>query len=394
MSNVYIVGAKRTPIGSFQGVLNSIPAPRLGSTAIRAALEQSSLAPEIVDQVYMGCVLQANIGQAPARQAWIYAGYPVSTGAVTIHKVCGSGLKSVMLGANDIRAGEFSVVVAGGMESMSMAPYYLDRARDGYRMGHGQVLDGMIKDGLWDPYKDVHMGNCGELCAAEYGFTREEQDAFARQSYERALEAWNQGWFASEVVPVEVPQRKGDPIIVDKDEEPFRVSLDKMAKLKPAFAREGTITAANASKINDGAAALVLASEEVVTSKGLKPMARLVAQASHAQEPDWFTTAPAKAMQKVLDKAGLQAADVDLYEINEAFSVVTMVTMKELGLDASKVNIHGGAVAMGHPIGCSGARILTTLLYALQKNGLRYGMAGICIGGGEAVAVLVENLLR
>lgn len=393
MNEVFVVGAKRTPIGSYQGSLGSVPAPKLGAVAIKAALEQSTLKSDDIEQVYMGCVLPAAMGQAPARQAGVYAGLPLSAGAVTVHKVCGSGLKSVMLGANDIRVGEFSAVVAGGMENMTLAPYYLEKARGGYRMGHGELVDGMIKDGLWDPYEDKHMGQCGELCAEKFGFTREMQDEYALRSYKRAQHAVEQGWFNREIEPVEIPQRKGDPVLVDKDEEPFKAPLEKMSTLRPAFKKDGTITAANASKINDGAAALVLASSEIIESKGLTPMARLIAQASFAQEPDWFTTAPAKPIRAVLDKAGMSLGEIDFFEINEAFSVVAMATIQELGLDEEKVNIHGGAVSLGHPIGCSGARILSTLLYALQQHGKKYGIASICIGGGEAVAVLVENLI-
>jgi len=298
-----------------------------------------------------------------------------------------------MVAANEIRVGEFSITVAGGMESMSQAPYYLGKARGGYRMGHGEIIDGMIKDGLWDPYRDLHMGNCGELCASKYNFSKEEQDDFAVKSYERAKKAIEKGFFDREIVPVEIPQRKGDPVIVDRDEEPFRAPLEKLPTLKPAFQKEGTITAGNASKINDGASALLLASEDEVQKRGLKPIARLVAQVTHAQEPDWFTTAPARALEKLLKKSGMRKEDIDLYEVNEAFAVVALVTIRELGLPLERVNIYGGAVALGHPIGASGARILTTLLWALQREKKQYGAASICLGGGEAVAVLVENLI-
>lgn len=392
MNDVFIIGAKRTPIGAFGGALSGVSAPRLGSAAIEGALAHAGMPKEKVEQAYMGSVLQAGIGQAPARQAVLYAGLPQSCGAVTVNKVCGSGMKSVMMAANDLRVGEFSVVLAGGMESMSRVPYYLPQARNGYRMGHGEVVDGMIHDGLWDPYHNTHMGQCGDLCASTLKFSREEQDAFARTSYQRARTAWEDGTFAREVVPVLIPQKKGDPVRVDKDEEPFRVSLDKMGTLKPAFAPDGTITAANASKINDGAAALVLASASAVKALGLKPLARIVAQAGHAQDPQWFSTAPIQAAKNVLDRAGLRLGDIGLFEVNEAFAVVAMAFIRELGLDPATVNVHGGAVALGHPIGASGARILVTLLNALEMRGLRYGMAAICIGGGEATAMIVERL--
>lgn len=392
MNAVYIVGAKRTPIGSFGGALAGVPAPKLGAAAIEGALAQAGVPKEKVEQAYMGSVLQAGIGQAPARQAVLYAGLPQACGAVTVNKVCGSGMKSVMLAANDLRAGEFAVVVAGGMESMSRVPYYLLQARTGYRMGHGEAVDGMIFDGLWDPYNNKHMGSCGDLCAATLKFSREDQDAFARQSYQRAQAAWADGTFAREVVPVLIPQKKGDPVRVEKDEEPFRVSLDKMATLKPAFAPDGTVTAANASKIDDGAAALVLVSEEAAKALGVKPLARVVAQASHAQDPQWFSTAPIQAAKNVLARAGMKLGDIALFEVNEAFAVVAMAFIRELELDAAKVNVYGGAVAMGHPIGSSGARILVTLLNALQSRKQKYGLATLCIGGGEATAMIVENL--
>jgi acetyl-CoA C-acetyltransferase len=391
MKDVVILSAARTPIGSFMGCLASVPAPRLGAAAIRAAVERAGISPESVEQVIMGNVLQAGEGQAPARQAAIYGGVPKRAGAVTLHKVCGSGLRSVMDARNAIIAGEYDVVVAGGMESMSQTPHLVEGSRQGFRMGEFKVADAMIKDGLWDPYGDKHMGQCGEQCAAEYKFTREAQDAFALQSYKRAQAAVQGGQFNDELVTVEVAQKKGDPIKIDKDEEPFSAPLDKMGKLKPAFAKEGTITAANASKINDGAAALVLTSAEKAKELGKKPLARIVAQGTFAQEPDWFSTAPKGAIEQALKRAGLKVSDIDRWEINEAFSVVPMAAMHDLKLDPAKVNARGGAVALGHPIGASGARILTTLVHMLVQEKLRYGCAAICIGGGEAVAVIVEN---
>ncbi|MBW2524162.1 MAG: acetyl-CoA C-acyltransferase [Deltaproteobacteria bacterium] len=391
MKDVVILSAARTPIGSFLGALSSLPAPKLGAVAIKAAVERAGIDPESIDQVLMGCVLQGGLGQAPARQAMIYAGLPKKAGAITVHKVCGSGLRSVMDAANGIRVGEWSTCVAGGMESMSLAPHILHKARTGFRMGEAKLADAMIHDGLWDPYGDKHMGNCAELCVKEYKLTRDEQDAFALTSYKRAQAAVEAGKFDDELAPVEVPQRKKDPIKVVKDEEPFAAPLEKMPKLRPAFDKEGTVTAANASKINDGAAALVVCSEEQAKAAGKKPLVRLVSQGGFAQEPDWFTTAPAKAAQVALDKAGLKVADIDRWEINEAFAAVAMAAMRDLELDPAKVNARGGAVALGHPIGCSGARILTTLIHTLVQEKLRYGCASICLGGGEAVSVIVEN---
>jgi acetyl-CoA C-acetyltransferase len=391
MKDVVILSAARTPIGSFLGALSSLPAPKLGAVAIRAAVERAGIDPESLDQVLMGCVLQAGQGQAPARQAMIYAGLPKKVGAVTVHKVCGSGMRSVMDAANGIRVGEWNACVAGGMESMSLAPHLLHNARRGFRMGEAKMADAMIHDGLWDPYGDKHMGNCAEMCVKEYELSREEQDAFALTSYKRAQAAVEGGKFDDELAPVEVPQRKKDPIKVERDEEPFAAPLDKMPKLRPAFDRNGTVTAANASKINDGAAALVVCSDEHAKAAGKKPLARLVSQAGFAQEPDWFTTAPAKAARVALDKAGLKVGDIDRWEINEAFAAVAMAAMRDLELDHAKVNARGGAVALGHPIGCSGARILTTLVHTLVQEKLRYGCASICLGGGEAVSVVVEN---
>ena len=392
MREVVIVSAARTPIGKFLGALSGIPAHQLGATAIKAAVERAGVKPESVEHVLMGNVLQAGQGQAPARQALLGAGLPQSTGAVTLHKVCGSGLRTVMDAANGIKAEEWTTVVAGGMENMSLSPHLMERSRGGYRMGEVKISDSMIKDGLWDPYGDKHMGNCAEMCADKYTFTREAQDAFALESYKRAQSAMEAGEFDAELAAVSVPQRKGDPIVVDKDEEPFGAPLDKMGKLRPAFDKNGTVTAANASKINDGAAAMVLMSADEAAAQGLKPLAKIVSYASHAHEPDWFTTAPVDAAKKALDKAGLKASDIDLWEINEAFAVVTMASVKDLELDESKVNVRGGAVALGHPIGCSGARILTTLLHALKAKGGKYGCASICIGGGEAAAMVVEAL--
>ncbi len=392
MTEVVIISAKRTPIGRFQGALAGVSAPKLGAAAISSAVETAGVAPDQIEQVIMGNVLQAGIGQAPARQAAIYGGLPKSAGAITLHKVCGSGLRAVMDANNGIKAGEWQTVVAGGMENMSASPHLLPRSRDGFRMGDAKLVDSMIKDGLWDPYGDKHMGNCAELCAARYEFTREEQDAFALQSYQRAQAAMEAGAFKNELTTVEVPQRKGDPVVVDTDEEPHAAPLDKMPKLRPAFDKAGTVTAANASKINDGAAAFVVASADKAQELGLKPMAKIVSQASFAHEPDWFTTAPVEAAKLALDKAGLKASDIDRWEINEAFAVVTMASIRDLELDPEKVNVRGGAVAMGHPIGCSGARILVTLLHTLREEGLRYGCASICIGGGEAAAIIVENV--
>jgi acetyl-CoA C-acetyltransferase len=397
MNDVLILSAVRTPIGSFQGAFASLTAPQLGSVAVRAALEKADVTGEKlsqVDQVLLGNVLQAGIGQAPARQAAIGAGVPVSAGAVTIHKVCGSGMRAVMDGANGLRTGEWSLVVAGGMESMSSAPYLLPKARTGYRMGHGQLLDSMIHDGLWDPYRNVHMGICAEQCAAKFKFTREAQDEFALESYQRARRASESGDFRAEIHEVTVEGRKG-AVVVDRDEEPFATpeeKLQKMGTLKPAFQKDGTVTAANSSKINDGAAALVLATPETVAALGGKPIARILAQASHAQEPEWFTTAPAFAARKALDKAGLGLDKIDIFEVNEAFAVVAMAFIKELEIDANRVNVNGGAVALGHPIGASGARILVTLVHALKARRKKYGLASICIGGGEATAVVVETI--
>jgi acetyl-CoA C-acetyltransferase len=392
MKDIVILGGARTPIGAFLGTLSAIPAPKLGSIAIKCALENSGVQPDAVQQVIMGNVLQAAVGQAPARQAGIGAGIPVSSGAVTVNKVCGSGLKAVMYAANDIRCDEYDVAIAGGMESMSNAPYALTQARTGYRMGNGKMIDVMVHDGLWDPYGDKHMGSCAEMCVSKYNFTREQQDDYARESYRRAQDAVRTGKFKKEIAVVEVPSKKGKAVIID-DEEPFAAPLEKMGTLKPAFQKEGgTVTAANSSKINDGAAALVVTSADFAKKNRWKPMARIVAQATSAQEPEWFTTAPAKSIAIALKRANMTVKDIDLFEINEAFAAVALAAMEDVKIPLEKMNVNGGAVALGHPIGASGARILVTLLYALQERGLRRGLAAICIGGGEAAAMIVELL--
>ncbi len=391
MRQVVITGACRTPIGSFQGALSTLSAPKLGSLAIREAIKRSGLNPDQVEEVFMGCVLTAGVGQAPARQAAIFAGLPNTVPCTTINKVCGSGLKSVMLGALTILGGEADVVVAGGMESMSNAPYLLEKARTGYRMGDGKIVDSMVKDGLWDVYNDYHMGSAAELCSRECHIPRDAQDEFAAKSYRRAIEAMDKGYFKDEIVPVEIPAKGGTSTIVLEDEEPRKVKFDKMTQLRPAFEKDGTITAANASKLNDGASALVLMSEEKATELGVKPLARLVAQASTAQAPEWFTTAPASVIRRLFEKTNLKKEDIDLYEINEAFSVVSLAVTRMLGLDLDRVDVHGGAVALGHPIGASGARILTTLIYAMQRREVHRGLAAICIGGGEAAGVIIER---
>ncbi len=389
---VVIAGANRTPIGAFNGALASVPATELGAIVVKEALNRTGIEPKQVDEVIMGCVLTAGLGQAPARQAALKAGLPEHVTCMTINKVCGSGLKSVMLAAQAIMVGDADIIIAGGMESMSNVPYILDKARTGYRLGHGQLIDAMIKDGLWDVYNDFHMGNAAELCARECNIPREAQDDFAELSYKRAQEAQEKGWFKNEITPVPVPQRKGDPILVAEDEEPRRADFAKMRTLRPAFDKEGTVTAANASKINDGAAAMVVMAADVAEKLGVKPMARIVAQASAAKKPEWFTTAPVDAIQRILDKANMKLDDIDLFEINEAFAVVALAAKDMLGIPLDKLNVHGGAVALGHPIGASGARILTTLLYALQQHDKKRGMAAICIGGGEASSVIVERL--
>jgi len=393
MREVVIVAGVRTPISSFQGALAALSAPRLGAVAISAALERAKVKPEEVSEVIMGEVLTGGVGQAPARQAAIYAGLPTSVPCMTINKVCGSGLKAVMLARQAVALGDADIVVAGGMESMSNAPYALPTARAGMRMGNQQAVDLMIHDGLWDPYGDSHMGGFGDMCAKEKDFSREDQDAFSKESYERAIKAQQEGWFDDELVPVEIKGRKGT-VIVDKDEEPGRYNPEKMPALRPAFAKDGTVTAANASKIDDGAAALVIMSREEADKRGCEVLATLKADGSFAQDPEWFTTAPAGAITRACEKAGIAPKDIDLQEINEAFAVVTMTTMKDLGLDHARVNVNGGAVSLGHPIGCSGARILVTLLHAMKRLDKKTGCASLCIGGGEAVAVVVNSSSR
>jgi acetyl-CoA C-acetyltransferase len=391
MRQAVIVSAARTPIGSFQGALAGLRAPELGARAIAAALARAGADPAEVDEVLMGCVLQAGVGQAPARQAAIFAGLPQATPCTTVNKVCGSGLKAVTLAAQAIAQGDAEVVVAGGMESMSNAPYYLPQARGGMRLGHGRVTDGLIFDGLWDPYNDFHMGSAAELCARDKQIDRAQQDAYAAESYRRALQAIAEGRFAQEIVPVEVPQRKGAALSVATDEEPGRGDVARLGGLKPAFEKDGTVTAGNASTLNDGAAALLLTTAERAQARGWPVMARVVAHAQAAQAPEWFTTAPAVAIERALARAQLAARDIDLWEINEAFAVVALANNQLLGLDPRRVNVNGGAVALGHPIGASGARILTTLVHAMQAQDARRGCASLCIGGGEGIALIVER---
>lgn len=388
---VVIVSAVRTPIGSFMGGLSTVTASRLGAAAIKGALDKIQLDVNLVDEVFMGNVVQAGIGQAPARQAAIYAGLPNSVICTTVNKVCASGMKSVMLGAQAIQCGDAEIVVAGGMENMSLIPHYL-HLRNGYKFGPATMIDGMQKDGLTDAYDNNAMGVCADLCAAEYNFTREDQDNFAIQSYERSAKAWEAGKFNNEIVPVAVPQRKGDPIIVSKDEEFTNVKLDKIPSLNAVFTKDGTVTAANASTINDGAAALILMSEEKALSMGLKPLAYIRSYADAAQEPKWFTTTPSKAIPKALKKAGLTINDVDYFEFNEAFAVVGLANAKILELDNDKINVNGGAVSLGHPLGCSGARIIVTLLNVLEQNSGKIGAAAICNGGGGASAIVIERI--
>jgi acetyl-CoA C-acetyltransferase len=387
--DVVIVSAKRTPIGAFQGALAPVTATQLGSAAIKAAIEASSVKPGDIQEVIMGCVLPAGLGQGPARQAALGAGIPIGTPAVTINKLCGSGLKSVMMASDQIRVGDIDIALAGGLESMTNAPYLLLKARAGYRMGHGEIFDHMFLDGLNSPFDGKPMGCFADATAAKYNFTRAEQDAFAAESVRRALRAVESGAFDKEVTPVTVKTRKGE-VVVSRDETPATCNIEKIPSLKPAFGREGTVTAASSSSISDGAAALVLASSAAAKARGLKPIARVLAYASHSQEPEWFTIAPVGAIKKVLAKLGWRPHDADLYEINEAFAAVTMVAMKDVDIDHARVNVNGGACALGHPIGATGARILTTLIHALQANGKKRGIAALCIGGGEAVAVAVE----
>jgi acetyl-CoA C-acetyltransferase len=391
MKEVYVVSAVRTPMGSFMGAFSNISATQLGSIAIRAAVERASIEVSAVDEVFMGNVLQAGVGQAPARQAALGAGLGHHVPCTTVNKVCASGMKAIMLGAQSILAGDNHLVVVGGMENMSQTPHYVS-GRNGTKFGNITLLDGITKDGLLDVYSNVPMGNCAELCAKEHNITREEQDAFAVESYRRAAAAWDEGRFNEEVVAVPVPQRKGDPVLVSKDEEYTNVFLDKIPGLKPAFDKEGTITAANASTLNDGASALVLASAEAVEKYGLKPLAKIVSYADAAQSPEWFTTAPSLAVPKALEKAGLTAKEVDFWELNQAFSVVGIANTRILGLDPSKVDVNGGAVALGHPLGNSGSRIIVTLIHVLKQRNAKLGGAGICNGGGGASAMIIENL--
>lgn len=387
---VVIVSAARTPIGSFLGSLSTIPAPKLGAVAIKGALDKINLKPELVDEVLMGNVVQAGTGQAPARQAAIFAGIPDSVPCTTVNKVCASGMKAVMQAAQSIALGDADIVVAGGMENMSLIPHYL-HARTGTKFGPTSLVDGMQKDGLVDAYDQNAMGVCADACATEYGFSREDQDAYAIQSYTRSAAAWEAGKFDNEVVPVEVPQRRGDAIVISKDEEFTNVKMEKIPALRPAFTKDGTVTAANASTINDGAGAMVLMSKEKADALGLKPLATIKGYADAAQEPKWFTTAPAKALPKALDKAGIAIDDVDFFEFNEAFSVVGLANIKLLGLNDSNVNVNGGAVSLGHPLGCSGVRIIITLLNVLEQNNAKIGAAAICNGGGGASAIVVER---
>ena len=387
-----IVAAKRTPIGAFQGNLSSVSAPNLGAIAIKAVVEETGIDKSQINEVIMGNVLSAGIGQAPARQASIQAGLPNSVEALTINKICGSGLKAVMLADQAIRCGDAEVVIAGGMESMSNAPYLLKHARSGQRLGHGKMIDSLIHDGLWDAYNDTHMGNCAEMLSKERNYSREAQDEFAVTSYKRAQSAQAEGVFDSEIVPVKIPQRKGDSVFISEDEEPGKARFDKIPTLQPVFEKDGAITAANASKLNDGAAVILIMSEEKAIKLRLTPIARIVAQASAAHEPEWFTTAPGKAIGKVLEKTNLSTNDIDLWEINEAFSAVTMAAIDDFKIDPAKVNIYGGAVAIGHPIGASGARIFTTLMNGMTRTETKYGLATLCIGGGEASAMIVEKV--
>jgi acetyl-CoA C-acetyltransferase len=390
MKKVVITSAKRTPIGSFGGSLSSLTAGQLGSIAIKGVLEDSKISPELIDEVIMGNVLTAGMGQAPARQAALFAGLPEKTECMTINKVCGSGLKSVMLAAQAIQTDNAEIIIAGGQESMSNTPYILDKARNGYRLGNGEVIDSMVKDGLWDVYNNIHMGNCAESCAKDFQFKREELDEFAINSYRKALEAQKSGRFKDEIIEVKVKAGREENV-VNTDEEPGKVKFEKIPALRPVFDKNGVVTAANASSINDGAAALLIMSEEKAKELGLKPLVEIVAQSSAAKAPIQFTTAPADSINKVLKKANLKLSDIDLFEINEAFAVVSLANNKLLGLDTSKVNVNGGAVALGHPIGASGARVLVTLIHEMKKRNSTYGVASLCIGGGEAAALIVKN---
>ena len=390
MKEVYIVSAVRTPIGSFGGALSSVSASKLGAAAIRGALEKANLDPAVVDEVFMGNVLQANIGQAPARQAAIFAGINENVPCTTINKVCASGMKSISLGAQSILLGDNDTVVVGGMENMSQVPHYYN-ARNATKLGNVNLVDGMIKDGLTDVYNEVHMGSCAEQCAEEHNFSREDQDGFAIESYKRASEAWSTGKFNDEVVAIQVPQRRGDDIVISEDEEYKNVKLEKIPQLRPVFKKDGTVTAANASTLNDGASALVLMSKEKAEELGIKPIAKIKGYADAAQEPEWFTTAPAKAVNKALSNSGIGKEEIDFWELNQAFSVVGLANTKLLGLDPNKVDVNGGAVALGHPLGNSGSRIVVTLINVLKQNEGKYGVAGICNGGGGASAMIIEN---
>lgn len=392
MQTVYIVGAVRTPIGSFGGSLASVPSTQLGATAVKGVLSQSNLPSEVVEEIFMGQVIQANAGQAPARQVALYAGLKNSTPATTVNKVCASGMKSVMFGAQSIQLGQNNAVIAGGMENMSAIPFYLPKARYGYGYGNSELVDGLVRDGLANVYDNQPMGCFADATATKMVISREQQDAYAIQSYQRTAAAWEAGKFNQEVVGVEVKDRKGNINVIDKDEEYKNVMFDKIPSLRPVFTKEGTVTAANASTINDGAAALALVNEDTLKKYALKPLAKIISYADGAHEPEWFTTAPAIAAEKALKRAGLAIRDIDYFEVNEAFAVVTLAFIKHFGLDQSKVNVNGGAVSMGHPLGCSGARIITTLTHVLEQNNGKYGMAAICNGGGGASAIIIERL--
>ena len=390
MKEVVIVSAVRTPMGSFGGALSSLSATQLGAAAIKGAVEKAGIKSEEVNEVYMGNVLQANLGQAPARQAALFAGLSQDVPCTTINKVCSSGMKSIMLAAQSIMCGDNDVVIAGGMENMSAVPHFLGNGRNGQKLGDMKLIDGLVKDGLTDVYNKVHMGNCAEICASEMNFSREQQDSFAIESYNRSANAWEAGKFADEIVPVKVPQRRGDALVVTEDEEYKNVKMEKIPTLRPVFQKDGTVTAANASTLNDGAAALILMSAEKAAELGLTPLAKIKSFADAAHEPKWFTTAPAKAVPLALDKAGITTADVDFFELNEAFSVVGLANIQKLGLEPNKVNVNGGAVSLGHPLGCSGARIIVTLINVLKQNNGKIGAAGICNGGGGASAMVIE----
>jgi acetyl-CoA C-acetyltransferase len=389
---VYIISAVRTPIGSFGGALKDVPATKLGATAIKAAVEKAGIKPEQVDEVLMGCVIQANLGQAPARQAAKYAGLPDKVICTTVNKVCASGMKAIAQGVQSILLGDSDIVVAGGMENMSAVPFYIESMRWGNKYGATNIIDGLQKDGLTDCYSTFAMGCSADVCAAENKVSREDQDAFAIESYKRSQAAWESGKFTNEVVPVEIASKKGEPVVVTKDEEPWNVKFDKIASLKPAFGKEGTVTAANASTMNDGAAAIVLISKEKADELGVKPIAKILSYADAEQEPEWFTTTPSIAVPRAVKKAGLQMSDVDFVELNEAFSVVGIVNSQKMNLDPAKVNVNGGAVSIGHPLGCSGARIIVTLINVLKQNNGKIGAAGICNGGGGASAIVIENI--